>query len=266
MVNAAQRNNARLVGSGEQTLILAHGFGTDQNAWRRIQEPLAADYRLLLFDHVGATAESAQYFSPRRYQSMHAYAADLLELLTELDIEDAYYLGHSMSAMIGVHAALSEPERFRKLLLLNGTPCYANQVDGYRGGFERSDIDSLYDSMAGNYQGWVGGVAALGMGNPERPELAAEFAESLSAMRPDIALAMAHAIFDPDHRDQLAALTVPSVVLQAIEDAFVPLSVAEFMAETIPDAELCPIAASGHLPHISAPEQVLAALRSHLDS
>lgn len=264
MKSAAQRNNAQIIGNGPRILVLAHGFGTNQTIWRHMTPALEVDCRLVLFDHVGAVSSNWSYYSPRRYQTMYGYAADLLELLAELELTDVIYVGHSMSAMIGLLAAVSEPARFRRMILLNGSPCYLNMED-YRGGFEQKDIDALYEAMATNYHAWVSGLAPLAVGNPERPELASEFAETLRGVRPDIGLAMARMVYQSDHREMLSKLRIPTLLLPTRDDAFVPLAVSDYMLQQIPHAECVLLETSGHLPHLSAPALVAQAIRMYLD-
>jgi len=258
-----QRNNARIVGKGSRTVVFAHGFGTDQTAWRHQEAVFVEERRVVLFDHVGAGRSDPAAYSPRRYQSLRSYAADLLELLAELDLAEVDYVGHSMSGMIGLLAALEEPERFRKMVFIGASPRYLND-GGYRGGFEQAEIDALYEAMTGSYHAWASGFAGAAMENPDRPELAQEFAATLCAIRPDIALAVSRLIFQSDHRADLPGLEVPTLIVQTRSDVAVPHEVGEYLARHIPGAELEVIDAHGHLPHMSAPDAVNAALRAYL--
>lgn len=260
---ALARNNVRVTGTGSPTIVLAHGFGTDQTAWRHQEAALAGSHRLVLFDHVGAGGSDLSAYSPRRYRNLHSYADDLLEILGELAVRDALYIGHSMSGMIGLLAALLAPGHFARMIFLNASPRYLNDA-GYCGGFEQSDIDNLYAAMTTNYQLWASGFAGLVMGNPERPELAQEFAATLTAIRPDIASAVTRIIFQSDYRAELSRLTVPTMIVQSSEDVAVPRAVGEYLAHHIPRAELRVIEAHGHLPHMSEPQRVLDAIQSFL--
>jgi len=261
VITPSQRNHARLLGEGASTIVLAHGFGTDQTAWRHQELALAEDHRVLLFDHVGAGRSDLSAYSPRRYQSLRSYAIDLLDLLEELALEDVIYVGHSMSGMIGVLAANEEPRRFRKLVLLGASPRYLDDAD-YEGGFKRADLDGLYDAMQTNYHAWASGFAPIVTGNPDKPGLARDFAASLMALRPDIALTVAHIIFESDHRADLPKVTLPTLVLQSQADIAVPTAVGHYLAGHIPRAELRLLDATGHMPHWSAPEQVTRAILS----
>ena len=258
------RNNVNVFGKGSETIILAHGFGTDQTAWRHQLAVLTERYRVVVFDHVGASQASVAAYSPNRYRSLHSYAADLLEVMASLEIERASYVGHSMSAMIGMLAALEAPECFSRMVFISGSPRYLND-DGYNGGFSQEDLDALYAAMSSNYQNWVSGFAGAAMDYPERRELAAEFARSLANIRPDIAVSVARVIFQSDHRAQLGRLKTPTLVIQTQRDIAVPVCVGEYIARQLPRGELALISAYGHLPHISAPDAVNAALLSYLE-
>lgn len=252
-----QRNNIVILGEGEQTLIFAHGFGSDQTAWRHQVAAFQSSYKIVLFDHVGAGKSDMAAYSPRRYSSLYSYAEDLLELCSQLKLSQVILIGHSVSGMVSLLAALVDPSRFKKLIFLGASPRYVNDTsNNYIGGFEQSDLDALYAAMSTNYYAWVSGFAPIAMGNPEKPELALEFANTLAAIRPDIAQAVARVIFQSDHRAELPKLKVPAVILQSNNDVAVPLVVGEYLAKNLPQSKLININAQGHLPHISAPEVV----------
>jgi sigma-B regulation protein RsbQ len=257
------RNNVRLVGSGSRTLVLAHGFGTEQSVWKSQVEDLSRDFRVLLFDHVGAGATTLDAYSPRRYATLRSYASDLLEVLDAAGVDRCSYVGHSMSGMVGVLAAREAPQRFEKMILLGASPRYLDDP-AYRGGFGRADLDQLYGAMSSNFHAWASGFAPMVMGNTDRPELAATFARSLSAMRPDVALAVARVIFESDHRPDLKDMDVKTLVVQSRDDVAVPVQVGEYLARSLPNARMALIDATGHLPHVSAPGLVTRVVRDEL--
>ncbi|HRI55013.1 MAG TPA: alpha/beta hydrolase [Pseudomonadota bacterium] len=259
-----QRNHVRVVGQGGKTLVFSHGFGTDQTAWHQQEAAFRPEHRLVLFDLVGAGKSELAAYSPRRYRTMHSYAEDLLEILAELQLRDVIYVGHSMSGIIGLLAALQEPERFAKMIFLSASPRYLND-SGYIGGFEQADIDALYAAMAGNYQSWASGFGPIVAANPDRPEVASAFVSTLSAIRPDIALAVARMVYQSDHRADLPGLRVPTLIVQSSDDVAVPIGVGEYLAHNIPGARYLLINARGHLAHMSAPDEVNRAIRSFLD-
>ncbi|HEY9643388.1 MAG TPA: alpha/beta hydrolase [Coleofasciculaceae cyanobacterium] len=259
------RNNVRLLGQGSQTLIFAHGFGSDQTAWRHQVKAFESDYRIVLFDHVGAGHSDMKAYSPLRYSSLYSYAEDLLELCAELKLSQPILVGHSVSGMVSLLAALMAPDRFKQLIFLGASPRYLNDpTTGYIGGFEQTDLDDLYTAMSSNYYAWVSGFAPIAMANLDRPELSREFASTLSAIRPDIAQAVARVIFQSDHRAELPKLTVPTVILQSSNDIAVPPEAGQYMADKIPQSRLISIPAQGHLPHLSAPDVVTQTLRECL--
>lgn len=259
------RNNVNILGNGTQTVIFAHGFGSDRSAWTNQIEAFATQYRIVSFDWVGCGNSDLNAYSPRRYSSLHSYAEDLLDLCDELKLKECIFVGHSVSGMVGLLAALREPKRFQQLIFIGASPRYLNDV-GYVGGFEQSDLDTLYEAMSSNYYAWASGFARLAMGNPDKPELAIAFAKSLSAMRPDIALAIAKVIFQSDHRADLPHLKVPTTILQSNNDIAVPQEVGQYLAGRIPNSKLIHLVAQGHLPHLSAPEAVNQAIASCLST
>jgi sigma-B regulation protein RsbQ len=255
-------NNVTLTGREDgPVMMLAHGFGCDQNMWRLIVPGLARDFRVVLFDHVGAGRSDLSAWQPERYASLDGYADDVLRICRELELRQVVFVGHSVSAMIGVLAAIREPGRFSKLVLVGPSPRYLDGA-GYLGGFSEADIDELLDSLDSNYLGWSAAMAPVIMGNPERPELAAELANSFCRTDPAIARAFARTTFLSDNRSDLARVTVPTLILQCARDAIAPAEVGAFVHAQIPGSTLVTLPATGHCPQLSAPEATLAAIAS----
>jgi sigma-B regulation protein RsbQ len=259
-LGVVSRNNVVVTGrEGGQVVMLAHGFGCDQNMWRLIVPGLARDFRVVLFDHVGSGRSDLSAWQPARYATLDGYADDVLGICRELELRDVVFVGHSVSAMIGVLAAIREPDRFSKLILVGPSPRYVDDT-GYRGGFSRADIDELLDSLDSNYLGWSAAMAPVIMGNPERPDLADELASSFCRTDPAIARAFARTTFLSDNRRDLAEVAVPTLILQCARDAIAPAEVGAFVRAEIPGATLVTLSATGHCPQLSAPEETLAAI------
>jgi sigma-B regulation protein RsbQ len=244
-------------------MVLAHGFGCDQNMWRFVVPAFEDDYRIVLFDHVGAGGSDLAAYDPQKYSSLDGYADDVLELCRELDLRDVVFVGHSVSSMIGVLAAAREPDRFGALVLVAPSPRYLDD-EGYVGGLTAPDIEELLDSLESNYLGWSSAMAPVIMGNPERPELGAELTESFCRTDPEIARQFAQVTFLSDNRDDLARVRVPTLVLQCSSDAIAPREVGEFVHRTLPESSLVVLRATGHCPNLSAPEETVAAMKAFL--
>jgi sigma-B regulation protein RsbQ len=244
-------------------MLFAHGFGCDQSMWRHVWPRFAARHRIVLFDHVGAGGSDLSAYDNERYSQLEGYAEDVLEICRELELSDVVFVGHSVAAMIGVLAAAKEPQLFGALVLVSPSARYIDE-DGYVGGFSREDIDSLLDSMDGNYLGWSGQMAPMIMGNEDRPELGEELTNSFCRTDPEIARRFARVTFLSDNRADLPEVRTPSLVLQCREDVIAPESVGRFVADGLPDAHLVILDAVGHCPNLSAPEETAAAIAEFL--
>ncbi len=262
-MNAIQRNNVKVSGRGKNAMIFSHGYGCDQNMWRLITPAFQDDHQIILYDLVGSGQSDTTAYSRAKYSTLEGYAVDVLEICRELGVRDGIFVGHSVSAMIGVLAAIAEPEWFEKLVLIGPSPCYINHED-YVGGFSREDIDGLLDSLDSNYLGWSSTMAPAIMGNPERPELGQELTESFCRTDPDIARQFARVTFLSDNRADLAGVSVPTLVLQCREDVIAAQAVGEFVHRSIPGSELVVLNATGHCPNLSAPEETSTAIRAFL--
>ncbi|QIP17129.1 alpha/beta hydrolase [Spirosoma aureum] len=256
------RNNVRLLGNqqADKTLVFAHGFGTDQTAWSEVAPAFFDDCRVVLFDYVGANEKTVPFFNVKKYRQLYSYADDILDIFEELDLKDVIFVGHSAGGMSGTLAALQEPTWFSRLVLLNSSPCYVNE-ENYVGGFSTESLDDLFAQMESNFHAWASGFAPMVMANADRPQFASAFAKTLSAMRPDVALAIAKVIFYSDHRTDITRLPHQTLLVQGKVDIAVPVDVSYYMEKHMPNAILTFINTEGHLPHISGAQEVIQAIK-----
>jgi sigma-B regulation protein RsbQ len=255
-----RRNNITVTGREDgPVLLLAHGFGCDQNMWRLVLPLLTEDFRVVLFDYVGSGQADPTAWSEQRYSSLDGYATDVLEVCEELDLREVTFVGHSVSAVIGVLAAARAPERFSRLVMVAPSPRYIDE-DGYRGGFSAEDIGELLESLESNYLGWSATMAPVIMGNADRPELGEELTTSFCATDPDMARVFARTTFLSDSRDELKTVAMPTLVLECTQDVIAPREVGAYVHAAIPGSRLVTLNATGHCPQLSAPQATAEAI------
>lgn len=258
---AIKRNNVVSRGHGARAMVFAHGFGCDQNMWRFVSPAFENDFRTVLYDHVGAGKSDLTAYDPVRYGTLNGYADDLVEIGRELQLEQAVFVGHSVSAMIGMLASFKAPGMFEALVMVGPSPRYIDD-DDYIGGFGADQIDELIAFMAENHLGWSQAMAPAFMGNPDRPELAEELTNSFCRTDPTIAEAFARVTFLSDNRADLPRITARTLILQCSDDIVAPLEVGDYMRDAIPNSTLVVLEATGHCPNLSAPDEVIAAIRA----
>ncbi|MEQ6049789.1 alpha/beta hydrolase [Lysinibacillus capsici] len=263
MENIVVRNNVTILGQGDQPLIFAHGFGCDQNMWRFITPAFMDKYKIILFDYVGSGNSDINAYSSEKYQSLQGYVQDLLDIIETLSLQNSIFVGHSISAMIGLLASIQHPDYFKKLIMIGPSPCYLND-DGYLGGFERSDIAELLDMMEMNFTGWASYMAPIAMSNPEQPALTQELKQTFIAADPIIAKEFAEVTFLSDHRSELPKVSVPSLIIQCSEDSIVPISVGDYLHQHLKNSTLQLMEAKGHYPHISHPNETIQCIADFL--
>ncbi|ASW01009.1 alpha/beta fold hydrolase [Paraburkholderia aromaticivorans] len=262
-MSITQRNNLQISGSGKRTMVLAHGFGCDQTMWRYLAPSFHGDYRTVLFDHVGSGSSDLAAYDVDKYNSLQGYAIDLIEIIREVAEGPVVFVGHSVSAMIGLIASLDAPELFRAHIMVGPSPCYVNDGD-YIGGFSREDVEDLLRTLESNYLGWSSTMAPAIMGAPEQPELGAELTNSFCRTDPDIARQFARVTFLSDHREILPRTVTPTLILQCSDDIIAPRAVGEYMHRMMPGSTLHLIENVGHCPHLSSPGASAAAMNEFL--
>lgn len=261
--NILSRNNVRVFGEGDQYMMFAHGFGCDQHMWRFITSAFEKDYKIVLFDYVGAGRSDINAYNEEKYQSLQGYASDILDICEELALNKIIFVGHSVSSMIGLLAAIERPEYFEKLVMVGPSPCYINKED-YVGGFEKRDIEDLLETMEKNYIGWANFLAPNIMGNGEKPELGKELADSFCSTDPVIARQFAKATFFSDNRVDLKKNDIPSLILQCSDDIIAPLQIGEYILTQMANSTLRVMKATGHCPHLSEPAETIYLIKEYL--
>lgn len=262
-MSAFSRNNVVKSGSGDRTMMFAHGYGCDQNMWRLVAPSFENDYSVLSFDHVGAGGSDVAAFDHAKHANLEGYADDVVAIGREAGITGAVFVGHSVSAMIGALASIKAPEMFDTLVMIGPSPRYINDGD-YVGGFTGEEIEELLGSLSDNYLGWSNVMAPMIMGNSERPELGEELASSFCRMDPEIAKTFARATFGSDNRDDLPKVSAQTLVLQCRQDIIAGEHIGAYVAGNVQNGTLVILEASGHCPNLSAPQTVISAMKAFL--
>jgi sigma-B regulation protein RsbQ len=259
------RHAVRVRGNPDgRPMVFVHGFGCDQTLWRFVAPAFEANHRVVTFDYIGAGESDRSAYDAQRYASLDGYAADVLEIIRALDLEDVILVGHSVSAIVALLASIDDPGRITDLVLVTPSPRYVDDPPDYRGGFSSGDIDGLLEMMDVNAVGWAAFLAPIVMGNPERPDLARDLEVTFCSIDPTMARQFAEVTFRADNRADLARVTVPSLIIQCSTDAVAPPEVGEYMHRHLAGSRLQMIDAVGHCPHVSHPAQTIAAIETFL--
>jgi sigma-B regulation protein RsbQ len=263
-MRTTRRNAVTVAGRPDgRPMMFSHGYGCDQHMWRYVAPEFLDTHRVVLFDHVGAGRSDLSAYDDERYADLGGYASDVVEIVHEHDLREVVFVGHSVSAMIGVLAAIREPDRFAALVLIGPSPRYIDDGD-YVGGFAGDDIHDMLEALDSNYLGWSSATAPVIMGNPERPELAAELTNSFCATDPEIARKFARVTFLSDNREDLPKLRTRALILQCTDDVIAPSVVGDYVHEQLAQSTLVVMNATGHCPNLSAPAETVAAIKAFL--
>ena len=259
-----ERNNVKVIGQGERTIVFAHGFGCDQRMWSFITPSFQEKFRIVLFDYVGSGNSDLNAYQSEKYNTLQGYVQDVLDIIEAMELKDIIFIGHSISSMIGMLASIERPDYFDKLIMIGPSPCYLNDTNGYHGGFEKSDITELLDMMEMNFAGWASYLAPIAMNNPESPKLSQELEQTFNSADHRIAREFAEVTFFSDYRKDLAKATVPTLIMQCSDDSIVPIEVGEYLHRHLKNSMFRLMEAKGHYPHISHPEETIRCINEFL--
>jgi len=259
------RNNVKVIGEGDRTIIFAHGFGCDQSMWQYITPSFEKRFRIILFDYVGSGNSDLSAYTSEKYNQFSGYVQDVLDVIEVLKLSNVIFVGHSVSSMIGMLASIERPDYFDKLIMIGPSPRYLNEGEEYVGGFEKSDITELLDMMEMNFTGWASFMAPLAMNHPDLPNLTQELERSFISTDPVIAREFAEVTFLSDHRKELSKSTVPTLIMQCSDDSIVPIVVGEYLHSHLKNSTFQLMEAKGHYPHISHPEETVSLINEYLE-
>ncbi|ARJ39600.1 sigma factor SigB regulation protein RsbQ [Sporosarcina ureae] len=260
------RNNVKVTGKGDKTILFAPGFGCDLNVWSLTTPYFEDDFQVVLFDYVGSGQSDYQAYSAEKYQDLHGYAQDVLDVCHALELKEVIFVGHSVGGIIGTLAAIQQPDLFEHLILIGPSPYYLNEIPDYYGGFEKEDLEGLIQMMDMNYIGWANYLAQVIMKNPERPELSQQLENNFCSTDPEVAHRFAIATFFSDHREDIKKILVPSLILQCSDDSIAPVEVGHYMHRHLQNSTLKIMDATGHCPHMSHPEETVQLISHYLTS
>lgn len=262
--SVVERNNVTVTGDGTRPMLFAHGFGCDQTMWRFVAPHFEASYQTVLFDYVGSGNSDISAYDPDRYDSLEGYAQDVIDICEALDLTDVVFVGHSVSTVIGMLAAIDQPDRFDELVLIGTSPRYLNDAPDYHGGFEREDLEDLLEMMDKNYVGWSDYFSSLLMQQAEAVEVEDELDRSFCSTDPHIMRQFAEATFFSDYRDVVPHVPTSSLMVECADDIIAPMDVTRYVKTQLPNATLTVLDVAGHCPHLSHPQDTTAAIRSYL--
>lgn len=263
MSEILKRNNVKVIGNKEKVIMFAHGFGCDQTMWRHIVPSFSDEYKIILFDYVGSGESDLDVYNTEKYGSLRGYVQDVLDIVEALKLSDVIFVGHSVSSMIGMLAAIQKPEVFQRLIMIGPSPRYLNDQD-YYGGFDERDIQEMLDMMEMNFIGWASYLAPIVAAVENHPTVAKEVEKSFSSTNPKITKQFAEVTFFSDHRQDLEKSSIPVLIIQCSEDSIVPLQVGEYLHRHIEKSEFKIIDAKGHYPHLSHPGETVEIIKEYL--
>ncbi|KAF3438822.1 hypothetical protein FNV43_RR17097 [Rhamnella rubrinervis] len=250
-------HSVKVLGTGKDIIVLAHGFGTDQSVWKHLVPHLVDDYRVVLYDNMGAGTTNPDYLDFERYATLEGFAYDLLGILEVHQVASCILVGHSLSAMVGVIASIARPDLFSKIVMLSVSPRVI--------GFEQEDLNQLFEAIQANYEAWCSGLAPLAVGGDMESVAVQEFSRTLFSMRPDIAFSIAQTIFQSDVREVLKLVTVPCHIIQSVNVTAVPAVVSEYLHQNLGGKSIVEVLSSdGHLPQLSSPDVAIPVLVRHI--
>lgn len=265
MADVIKRNAVKVYGDGKQTIVLAAGYGVDQRIWRKLLPHFEKDYTLVVFDYVGAGSSDRTSFSLERYKALSGYAKDILEILEVLKLRDVIFIGHSVSSMIGLLAAIERPEYFSSLVFVSPSACYVNDpISGLQGGYEKDDLDEIMTRINGNYVEWAREVIPMVVNNADKPELIREILDMFLDYDEKIAKCFAVPTFFSDHRQELLKLKKPCLILQSSQDPMAPLQVGDYLHAHLQNSKLKVMKARGHFPQLTASDEVNTLISDYL--
>jgi 3-oxoadipate enol-lactonase len=238
------------------TVVLSHALGCDLTMWDDLANVLAADCRVICYDHRGHGGSDA----PPAPYDMADLADDAARLLRELDSGPVVWIGVSMGAMVGQELALRHPSLVAALVVANSTSGYPDaaratwqeRIDTVR----TAGIEAIADAVMGRYfhEGYRAREAAT----------VARFRRRLVSTSAEGYVGCCAAVAGIDTTARLRQLAAPLLVIAGELDMGTPPAMSERMAQQVPQARLAVIAGASHLSVLEQPQEFTALVRQFL--
>ncbi|AIY39306.1 Beta-ketoadipate enol-lactone hydrolase [Collimonas arenae] len=229
--------------AGAPVVMLANSLGTTMAMWDRQARFLQQRYRVLRYDtrgHGQSTVSTGPYALPQ-------LGNDVLRLLDALAIEKVGFCGISMAGMTGMWLGIHAPSRLEKLVIANS----AARIGTAEGWHARAQ-QVLADGMDGVADGAAGRWFTPAF-IAQAPDQVAQYVQSLRDCSPAGYASCCQALAGADLREEIAAITTPTLLIAGLHDPVTTTVDARFMQSRIGDASYAELPAS-HLSNIEASE------------
>jgi len=228
------------------TVVLSHALGCDLTMWDGLANLLAADCRVITYDHRGHGSSDA----PDGLYTIADLADDAARLLRELDSGPVVWVGLSMGGMAGQELALRHPSLVAALVIANTTSCYpeaAREMWQQRIETVRAQgIGAIADAVMGRY--------FHDQFRAEHGATVARFRQRLTSTGADGYVGCCHAVGTVDTTARLPQIGVPTLVIAGELDQGTPLAMSQTLVEKIPQARLAVLKDASHLSAIEQPQ------------
>jgi 3-oxoadipate enol-lactonase len=226
-------------------LILIHGLGDDLHFWDAAAPVFAHHHRVLRFDVRGFGASD----KPSGPYSPSLFARDLDTLLATRGVATAHLLGLSMGGVIAQRFALDHPLRVRSVTLVSTSSEVGKQsISAWRRLADVVERHGFDARSADASRAFAPGFAA------RHPEVVAEKGRRNAANDPRAYAAAVRAVSDYNWTAELSRVTMPTLILQGLEDQLTPPGGGVRMSRALPHARLLMIREAGHNLPIEQPE------------
>jgi pimeloyl-ACP methyl ester carboxylesterase len=236
-------------GAGEHTIVLVHGWKGSHRMWDPAVHRLIRDFRVVAFDNRGM-GESDK---PGGRYDFSVLADDLAFVLEATAAENVTLVGWSMGCSISLEYLARGGTGAGKLVLMNG-PIKLTQTPAFPWTMSEERLRGYLDELAA---GWPEAERAFARGALRDPTSAyAELYYQVALQTPlETAMRIVDEQIHLDYLPLLPRLQIPVLALYGRHDPYYPVTLAEYIAEQVPDGSYVVFEESAHAPHYEEPDR-----------
>jgi 3-oxoadipate enol-lactonase len=228
-------------------LLLAHAIGMDRRMWDGFVPVFQERYRVIAADARGHGLSPV----PQRPYSLDAMADDARDLLDQLGIARAHWVGLSMGGMVGMAFALRHPDRLGRLVLANTTSSYGpdgpKNWDARIAAVEKGGLEGIQDMVMQRY--------FSDEFRAREADIVAETRQRFVQTPAEGYLGCCDAIRELDFSRDLGRIRARTLVIAGEKDIGTPVAMSEAIAKGIQGATLAVIPAAAHLSAVEKPAE-----------
>jgi pimeloyl-[acyl-carrier protein] methyl ester esterase len=242
--------NYSRVGHGKPLLFL-HGWTMCSRVWTFQVEYFEREFQVITLDLRGHGRSA----SPEGDYNFFSLAQDLLNFIEGLHLEGVALIGWSLAVSLIIKLCATQPMPVSALVLVDGTPAFVAK-EGFPHGLPSPVVKRMLKWLDSDYSYALKQFHNLLLSEREKEiqhknEVWDLLTNTHYLPRQQVARSMLGSFIGEDLREELKAITVPTLLIHGGEDKICPAGASRYMSTQVKGSEMVIFPETGHVPFLT---------------